>query len=169
MATVALAYLFPENTLACHLESQWQSFFQSKNSPVIRTIQDRFQCCGFRSIHDRAWPFKDRDHGDNACELQLGYQRSCLGPWREQQQRVSWMVFVAAIAMLAVKVGFVYISPSRVPWMNSRSRLRVPEYQQIADAPEEGQGRDGAGNADEDRATMLPQANQGFPTHWDVD
>ncbi|KAJ5208676.1 hypothetical protein N7449_003055 [Penicillium cf. viridicatum] len=83
VATVALAYLFPDRILSCNLDQQWQGFFKSKNSHAIRSIQDEFQCCGLRSLHDRAWPFKDRNHGDNACELQLGYQRSCIAPWRE--------------------------------------------------------------------------------------
>ena len=106
VATLALAYLFPDRILLCNLDQQWQGFFKSKNSQAIRSIQDEFQCCGLRSIHDRAWPFKDRTHGDNACELQLGYQRSCFAPWREYQQRTSWMVFAAAVLVLAAKVGF---------------------------------------------------------------
>lgn len=107
IASVALAYLFPGNILACHLEQQWQGFFQSKNAHAIRTIQDTNQCCGLRSVHGRAWPFKDRDHGDNACEMQLGYHRSCLTPWRVQQQNVSWMIFAAAALIWATKVSHI--------------------------------------------------------------
>lgn len=106
-ATVALAYLFPDRILSCHLEQKWQGFFHSKNSKAIRSIQDEFRCCGLRSLHDRAWPFKDRDHGDNACELQLGYRRSCFAPWRKQQQMTSWMVFASVIFVFAVKVGLL--------------------------------------------------------------
>ena len=107
VATVALAYLFPDRILSCNLDQQWQEFFHSKNSQAIRSIQDEFRCCGLRSIHDRAWPFKDRNHRDNACELQLGYQRSCFGPWREHQQRTSWMVFAAAVFVFVAKVGLL--------------------------------------------------------------
>lgn len=105
VATVALAYLFPDRILSCNLDQQWQEFFKSKNSHAIRSIQDEFRCCGLRSIHDRAWPFKDRNHGDNACEFQLGYQRSCFAPWREHQHRTSWMVFAAVAFVFAAKVG----------------------------------------------------------------
>jgi hypothetical protein len=104
VATVALAYL-PDRILSCNLDQQWQAFFQSKNSHSIRSIQDEFRCCGLRSLHDRAWPFKDRNHGDNACELQLQYQRSCFAPWREHQQKTSWMIFAAAVFVFAAKVG----------------------------------------------------------------
>ena len=105
--TVALAYLFPDRILSCNLEQQWQGFFQLKNAHAIRSIQDEFRCCGLRSLHDRAWPFKDRTHGDNACELQLGYQRSCFAPWREQQQNTSWMIFAAVSFVFAAKVGLL--------------------------------------------------------------
>ncbi|EKV05819.1 hypothetical protein PDIG_80160 [Penicillium digitatum PHI26] len=106
VATVALVYLFPDRILSCNLNEQWQEFFQSKNSQAIRSIQDEFRCCGLRSLHDRAWPFKDRNHGENACELQLGYRRSCSAPWREHQQLTSWMVFAAVVFVFAAKVGF---------------------------------------------------------------
>lgn len=111
IASVALAYLFPDNILVCHLEQQWQAFFQSKNAHAIRTIQDANQCCGLRSVHDRAWPFKDRKNKDNACEEQLGYHRSCLTPWRAQQQNASWMIFAAAALVLAIKVSHVWLFP----------------------------------------------------------
>lgn len=104
IATIALTYIFPENVLSCHLDQQWQSLFQQKNAQSIRTIQDSFQCCGLRSIHDRAWPFKDRNHGDNACELQFGYHQSCFIPWSEQQQTTSWLVFAAAFLSWVAKV-----------------------------------------------------------------
>ncbi|KXL41570.1 MAG: hypothetical protein FE78DRAFT_74043 [Acidomyces sp. 'richmondensis'] len=54
VATVALAYLFPDRILFCNLDQQWQGFFQSKNSHAIRSIQDEFRCCGLGSLHDRA-------------------------------------------------------------------------------------------------------------------
>lgn len=107
IATVVLTYLFPNSIFSCRLEQQWQSFFQARDATAIRAIQDTFRCCGLRSIHDRAWPFKDRDHGDNACELQYGYRQSCLVPWGSQQRVASWMVFTAAFLVWAVKVSFV--------------------------------------------------------------
>lgn len=47
IASVALAYLFPGNILACHLEQQWQGFFQSKNAHAIRTIRIRINAADF--------------------------------------------------------------------------------------------------------------------------
>lgn len=97
VATIVLSHIIPDSTLGCRIEKQWQTYFQTKNSDAIRTIQDKLHCCGLRSLHDRAWPFKDRDHGDNTCEVQIGYKRSCFSPWKEQQQLTSSMVVVAAL------------------------------------------------------------------------
>ncbi|KAL5343592.1 hypothetical protein BJX70DRAFT_352915 [Aspergillus crustosus] len=168
IATVALSYLFPDATLSCHLEQQWQKFFQHKSTHPIRAIQDRFQCCGFRSIHDRAWPFKDRTHGDNACELQLGYQRSCYGPWRAMQQGTSWMVFAAALCVLVAKIGFAQLSSRRASWMTTRFLDDRRDPQRISDADlEETDGiAEQEGGA---RRTLLPHARQGQENVWDVD
>lgn len=70
----------------------------------IRTIQDQLQCCGLRSTRDRAWPFKDANHGDNACEGTTGYTQSCLQPWSEQERRVAVLVLVAAVLGWGIKV-----------------------------------------------------------------
>ncbi|KAL4788387.1 hypothetical protein BJX76DRAFT_353409 [Aspergillus varians] len=168
IATIALAYLFPGNTLACHLEQQWQAFFQQKNAPAIRAIQDRFQCCGFRSIHDRAWPFKDRDHGDNACELQFGYRRSCIEPWGDVQRGASWMVFAAAVGVFLVKIGVVQFSGRRTSWMSSRFLGNGRTTQRIS-APELEEGDGDGENDGEARRTMLPHSRPGQENVWDVD
>lgn len=97
MATIVLSRVIPDSILRCHIDHQWQAYFQAKNAGAIRMIQDKLHCCGLRSLHDRAWPFKDRDHGDNTCELQMGYERSCFSPWREQQQVVSSMIVAAVL------------------------------------------------------------------------
>ncbi|KAI9376620.1 hypothetical protein BJX61DRAFT_538703 [Aspergillus egyptiacus] len=161
IGVIALAYIYPEATLACHLNEKWQYFFQHKDVRAIRSIQDRFQCCGLRSTLDRAWPFRDREHGNNACELQLGYRRSCLGPWRDTQRNASWMVFAAA-AMSA------QLFRRRASWMSTRLRGNGREPQRISEArPEEA---DGDTEADaEPRRTLLPQSRPGQENMWDVD
>ncbi|KAB8232592.1 uncharacterized protein BDW43DRAFT_279015 [Aspergillus alliaceus] len=89
VVAVVPSRVMPNSTLRCHIEEQWQSYFQAKYSCAFRTIQTKLQCRGIRSLHDRVWPFKDREHGDNTCEVQLGYQRSYYSPWKEQQRLVS--------------------------------------------------------------------------------
>ncbi|KAJ5152771.1 uncharacterized protein N7482_009249 [Penicillium canariense] len=175
VATIALAYLFPDRILSCNLEQQWQAFFQSKNSHAIRSIQDEFRCCGLRSLHDRAWPFKDRSHGDNACELQLGYQRSCFAPWREYQQNTSWMVFAAVIFVFAAKIAFVQLSGRRTSWMSAQSGNGNPDYRRIShpgvqDEDDEENGvHEENGFHEEARRTFLPQSNTQNRNDWEVD
>ncbi|KAE8310799.1 hypothetical protein BDV41DRAFT_566254 [Aspergillus transmontanensis] len=104
LATLALTYLFAPDLLVCQLNNQWQSYYHNKDSRAIRAIQDSLHCCGFRSVKDRAWPFKDRTHGDDACVRQIGYDRACLGPWEQEDKSAAWMVFWAAVLVLVVKV-----------------------------------------------------------------
>lgn len=49
------------------LESAWQTWFQHKMEIPVRSLQDRFNCCGFHSTVDRAWPFPDKTHRVDAC------------------------------------------------------------------------------------------------------
>ncbi|RHZ59255.1 uncharacterized protein CDV56_105769 [Aspergillus thermomutatus] len=167
IATVALAYIFPENILSCRLEQQWQSYFRAKNAQAIRTIQDNLQCCGLRSTHDRAWPFKDRNHGDNACELQLGYPRSCLAPWQEQQRVASWMVFAAAVLIWTMRIGFPHISRRRPSWMSAFRTRETPDYQRITQAEEvDEEGNGERTNDAEQGRTLLPHEESGYSNEW---
>ncbi|CAG8362982.1 unnamed protein product [Penicillium salamii] len=169
LATVALAYLFPDRILSCNLDQRWQAFFQSKNSHAIRSIQDGFRCCGLRSLHDRAWPFKDRDHGDNACELQLGYQRSCFAPWREHQLRTSWMVFAAVGFVFAAKIAFLQLSCHRMSWMSAQSTSRRPHYQRISTLGAQNEGENENEVSGDPRRTLLPQSHTEYRNDWNVD
>ncbi|KAJ5639368.1 uncharacterized protein N7484_007230 [Penicillium longicatenatum] len=168
VATVALAYIFPDKILSCNLDQQWQAFFHSKNSNAIRSIQDEFRCCGLRSIHDRAWPFKDRNYGDNACELQLGYQRSCFAPWREHQQRTSWMVVAAAVFVIVAKIAFFQIFAQRTSWMSGQSGSTRPDYQRISHAGVQDEENEGNGGDEEAQRTFLPQSNTQSRNNWET-
>ncbi|KAH8426523.1 uncharacterized protein LDX57_004258 [Aspergillus melleus] len=172
IATLALAYLFPENILSCRLEQQWQTYFSARNAGAIRSIQDTFQCCGLRSTHDRAWPFKDRTHGDDACERQLGFRQSCFAPWREEQRSVSWMIFVAAVLVWAVKVGYIQVVRRRnASWMETRASRGNTEYQRITNAERREIEHDGDLENDpgsgENRRAILPQADPEYGNEWE--
>ncbi|KAL4742821.1 hypothetical protein BDV11DRAFT_166977 [Aspergillus similis] len=168
IGTLALSYLFPSQILSCHLENQWQSLFQQKNTHAIRAIQDRFKCCGLRSIHDRAWPFKDRTHGDNACELQMGYRRACIEPWRGSQRGVSWMVFAAVVGGLLVKIAFAQLLTRRVSWISTRFQANGRNPQRLS-GPELEEGNDNGENEGEARRALLPHSRSGEENVWDVD
>ncbi|KAL4957017.1 hypothetical protein BDW69DRAFT_181031 [Aspergillus filifer] len=162
IATLALAYLYPHSILSYTLEQQWQSFFVTKNSAAIQSIQDRYQCCGLRSIHDRAWPFKDKTHGDNACELQFGYNKPCIQQWASGQRRISWMVFVAVVGGLVVKVKFTQVSVRGASWLNSQFAHTGRERQHISGPElENGEVNGHVGNEGDARRTLLPQSRLG--------
>ncbi|EEA24259.1 hypothetical protein TMatcc_007340 [Talaromyces marneffei ATCC 18224] len=122
IATLSATYVSPSDN-NCHLEQAWQSYYHNKDVNSIRTIQDQLQCCGLRSTRDRAWPFKDANHGANACESTTGYTQSCLQPWSEQERRVAVLVFVVAVLGWGIKMGTTNFTSGRFyAFANSRTR-----------------------------------------------
>ena len=71
--------------------------FTHKNAAGIRGIQDALECCGFRSLKDQAWPFKDKEHDVDACIKAYGRTKNCEGlRGRERKVVLGWMVVIAA-------------------------------------------------------------------------
>ncbi|GAT31004.1 tetraspanin Tsp3 [Aspergillus luchuensis] len=147
--------------------AEWQAYFRAKDAQPIRAIQDEFRCCGFRSIHDRAWPFKDKTTGDDACEVQFNYGTSCLVPWRQQQQSASWMVFAAAILTLLMKVCVALYQAlrQRPSWMTMQFGRQTRSQQRITHAALEDE--DANDDAEEgQRGAFLPRAGPRFDNEW---
>ncbi|CAG8214578.1 unnamed protein product [Penicillium olsonii] len=168
VATAALGQLFPNRILSCQLEQQWQAYFRSKNAHAVRSIQDEFRCCGLRSLHDRAWPFKDQNHGDNACELQLAYQRSCLAPWGEHQQSTAWMIFAAAVLGFVAKIALVQLSAYQASWLSTQSASRGPGFWRISHQAVQQEG-DVDGADEGPRGALLPHSNINCRNDWQED
>ncbi|OGM47524.1 hypothetical protein ABOM_004261 [Aspergillus bombycis] len=166
LATLALTYLFAPDLLVCQLNNQWQSYYHNKDARAIRAIQDSLHCCGFRSVKDRAWPFKDKSHGDDACVRQIGYDRACLGPWGQEDKSAAWMVFWAAVLVLVVKIASSQLNrgPS---WMRRADANRFIRISGAEDQ-EEGEAHGGEnGNVGDDRPThQLPQPGQSTHDVW---
>jgi len=97
LLALSMQYASPSQLLSCAMETEWGRRFQEKDDRAIRTIENSLRCCGFNSLHDRAWPFPSRGVGANACETSLGYTRRCADPWRQQQQAAATMVVLAGI------------------------------------------------------------------------
>ncbi|RAQ62990.1 hypothetical protein COH21_013025, partial [Aspergillus flavus] len=127
---------------------------------------DSLHCCGFRSVKDRAWPFKDRTHDDDACVEQIGYARACLGPWEQEDKGAAWMVLWAAVLILVVKIASSQLNRSP-GWMG---RANTNRFIRISGAEDQEEGEEHAnanGNVGDDRPThQLPQPGQS--THDDV-
>ena len=103
LLTLATDNLVSPSLQACILHGRWLNLFQTKKVKAIRRIQDGMDCCGFRSSHDMAWPFKDKDHGDRACEIAFGRMTACERAWAGERQRImSFMVVVGGIGLIVI-------------------------------------------------------------------
>jgi len=84
----------------------------NKDANAIRTIQDRFHCCGFNTAVDRAWPFprgKPEDgYGADQCTKTYRRDRPCVGPWRQAQQKNAGFFFALATIIFVTKVCKVF-------------------------------------------------------------
>jgi len=103
LATLLLQDTTPGTALSCSLSTKWQQLFASHNEEAIKRIQDVFDCCGFNSIKDRAWPFsKDVLQ----CAKTFERTKPCATPWKATMQRNSGMELgvVIAVALLQVKI-----------------------------------------------------------------
>ncbi|KLJ12127.1 hypothetical protein EMPG_09555 [Blastomyces silverae] len=133
LATFAISYFVPEDIVGCRLENQWQSYYSRKNANAIRSIQDRLQCCGFRSTRDRGWPFPGgSDQRD--CASTFGYTRSCFAGWRSTQREAATMIFTAAVLSLVMK----FILSSRQYGLSARY-IRLP-YHETNEGTEDANG-----------------------------
>ncbi|OAL36565.1 hypothetical protein AYO20_04181 [Fonsecaea nubica] len=94
---LSLIYAVPSDLLSCSIESQWVSLFRAKNEDAVRGIENALRCCGFNSLHDRAWPFPSHDVDVTACERTLGYTRRCVDPWRNREQVAAGLLALASL------------------------------------------------------------------------
>lgn len=91
--------------LNCQLQKQWYTLHSQKNSASIRGIQDRMDCCGFRSLVDKAWPFESKHEqiGPDACKKAFPRrQRPCMmGLIGEEKKILGIMIAVGLVSLLS--------------------------------------------------------------------
>lgn len=104
--TLLGTHVGPPSDLDCGLRKQWQSMFHLKDSRSIRVIQDQYNCCGFASPSDMAWPFPDKSHKADACKTSFGRTGSCMGPWKAEEQHIAGLLMgaVGLVVVWAVRV-----------------------------------------------------------------
>ena len=107
IATLALTQMAPPSSLHCGLANRWSRLFSDKNSDIIRRIQDRYDCCGFNSVLDRAWPFPGGERTARACVEAFGRERSCFGRWRQDEQITGGLLLLVAVVNFLFKVSKV--------------------------------------------------------------
>lgn len=94
----------------------------NKDGAAIKRIQNRFDCCGFNSLKDRAWPFPDKEVGVGECQKRYDRTQSCAGPWRQAEQINAGLLFTIAAVIFVIKVcGLCY---QNNPMLTNISSLR---------------------------------------------
>lgn len=101
MATFYTTYIAPGVPRDCGLSSKWQRLFQVKDAQSIKAIQDAFECCGFRSVKDMAWPFLPTEV---TCAQRFDRELPCQGPWTSALQTSAGVELgiVVVVAVLQV-------------------------------------------------------------------
>lgn len=93
---LSLVYALPGDLQICAADQKWLKMFENKDVRGIRTIQTQLQCCGYNSMHDRAWPFPSRDTDARTCERTQGYNAACGNMWRQEETVAAVMSVIAS-------------------------------------------------------------------------
>jgi hypothetical protein len=101
LATLYTTYMVPGASRDCSLSTIWSRLFRAKDAQSVKAIQDAFECCGFRSVKDMAWPFPPVDV---ACAQRFDRALPCRGPWSSALQRSAGVELgvVVIVAILQV-------------------------------------------------------------------
>jgi hypothetical protein len=78
VATLALTYMIPPESLRCGLEDKWHKMYRDKSARQIRGIQDGLNCCGYKRVHDMAWPFLPKARKPGNCAETTGRSQLVL-------------------------------------------------------------------------------------------
>ncbi|KAI1125718.1 hypothetical protein F5Y10DRAFT_246424 [Nemania abortiva] len=110
IATLAVQGFAPGQVLDCGLEANWQRLWQNHDGRSIERIQNELDCCGFRSVVDRAWP-KPKDQ----CEAIYDRHTFCRPAWRAYMQRTSGLQFAVAVAVGIIQLAhLVYLRQQEI-------------------------------------------------------
>ncbi|KAL0941296.1 tetraspanin tsp3 [Colletotrichum truncatum] len=118
--TTVFAVLFfqiavPGVYLNCGLSTTWQQMFAQKDEASIRQIQESFDCCGFNTPKDRAWPFT----GDIQCAQRYGRNTPCIGPWRQATIRNSAIDLGVVLAVGGLQILTLLFVQSASNWRHA--------------------------------------------------
>lgn len=114
LITLSFQGFLPGERLDCSLENNWKRLWMTHDGRAIERIQDAFNCCGFKTIKDRAWPPQI-----GQCSQLYGRQSACVGSWRASMQRNSGLEFAVAVTVGILQVGSdrptLMLSPANLP------------------------------------------------------
>ncbi len=102
IATLALTYLGPEESVLCGLDTTWYRLFRGKDENAIKAIQDTYNCCGLHSTVDKAFPFPGGNNDVHACEKAFGRTKPCFGAWKRGEKTTASLISLVAIFAIAI-------------------------------------------------------------------
>lgn len=102
---VSLVFAVPSDIQYCAADRYWLRMFELKDETSIRSIQNRLQCCGLNSLHDRAWPFPSRTSDARACERTQHYNRACGNLWRHEEVLAAGLTAISSFLNWIVLVS----------------------------------------------------------------
>ncbi|KAH8900973.1 hypothetical protein GQ53DRAFT_740796 [Thozetella sp. PMI_491] len=115
LATIFALGTIPSALRGCSLQTAWRRFWTSHDGESIQRIQNAFQCCGYLSIKDMAWPFPHGDPKDPqaTCAMQFARTLACHVPWDQALRRNSAIGLGLVLAVCLLQVVSVW-------WENDR-------------------------------------------------
>ncbi|KAG5939915.1 hypothetical protein E4U59_002783 [Claviceps monticola] len=112
LATLLFSNIVPSSAVrTCLLSTIWQRMFRSHDADAIRRIQDEFNCCGFNTVYDRAWPFPDHKSAGRCAET-YGRTLACVQPWTRTLQRNAGLEFGIVVAVGLFQIAMWLLSES---------------------------------------------------------
>lgn len=103
LATLFFSNIPPSDVRNCMLSTVWQRLFSNHDAESLRRIQDAFNCCGYNSVRDRAWPFPNHQTA-RRCEEMYGRTLACGRPLRSALQRASGIEFGVVLMSAILQV-----------------------------------------------------------------
>ncbi|KAF3766159.1 hypothetical protein M406DRAFT_356222 [Cryphonectria parasitica EP155] len=125
LATLFATDIVPSASSDCELSTRWQHLFRAKDADSVRAIQEAFQCCGFRSVHDMAWPFPP---AAIECAARFDRALACRGPWADALRKSAGVNFGVVVAVGLLQVLSIVLARryagrnSRFSWSDILSR-----------------------------------------------
>ncbi|PFH62319.1 hypothetical protein XA68_14179 [Ophiocordyceps unilateralis] len=107
------------------LDDRWRALFQDRDALRIELLQDSFNCCGFRAVDDRAFPFTGQ-----SCVDEYHRHISCRDPWASAMQATSALDFAVVLAVGLMQLLGLLLMRERTGWWTA---LRTQNWKQADD------------------------------------
>ncbi|RKU44755.1 hypothetical protein DL546_005634 [Coniochaeta pulveracea] len=110
LATTFYSDISSDSAQRCLLSTRWQKLWSDHDSAAVRRIQDTWDCCGFNSIKDRAWPFPHKGSPQPDCATQWGRTIACGQPWGGAMRQSAGLEFGIVVVVSLLQLANVLLS-----------------------------------------------------------